>query len=232
MNLQITTKRLLPLLGLGAFLALTPLQAAVITVSLGNTSSGFNPGDAPTGVDIANAQAGQVAPFDQPCGNDSFTPAQGGNCDATWTFTYANILDTINSASISIGIVDTDSASAANPVNLFTVAGFDLTSQLNTVLLNAADGDGIYNVYTLNLTGSSLLAALATSPATVHLILQGPVLTPALFGPDVTEPGNGAGLIYSSLTIDHSAFAPVPEPSTYAMFALGLSGIAALRRRK
>ena len=79
-------------------------HAATITTTLGNDTPGFNDGDTPPLVpDILNAQSGQPAPFDVGIGHELFGP----DFSASWTFNYGALLDPIQSADITIGILDT-----------------------------------------------------------------------------------------------------------------------------
>jgi hypothetical protein len=167
--------------------------------------------------------AGSAFPFDSGIGSDPLA-----DFDASWTFAgYALPPQPIGQASMTLGIVDHDSASPGSQVGAFSVDGFDLTEALNALFESHGGGSGEYNIYTLNLPAGAL-ATLLDGSATFALRLQGPVLTPDLFGGDpVQEPFNGATLIFSSLSIT-----PVPEPGSVAFLTLGaLAMMAVLRRR-
>ena len=150
----------------------------------------------------------------------------GGNFSASWTFNYVPFVEPIASASITIGILDHDSAASGNQVNSFLVGGNDMTSALNTAFESAGGSNGEYNVYTLGLD-SSVFASLDGS-VTVSLALMGPGLQTALIGGAITEtPSNGAHLIYSSLTVN-----PVPIPAAAPLFLSALAALGFIGRRR
>jgi hypothetical protein len=133
-----------------------------------------NDGDIVSIFDVAAAQAGQPAPFDQGYGAD---PIPSSNFSQSWTFGPYGSLANIVSASISFGIVDDDSASPGDQVAAFSVDGNDLTGALNAPMTSGQSGQ--YRVYSLTLPGSTF-AALADGSGTFSLALQGPVQNPNL----------------------------------------------------
>jgi hypothetical protein len=201
------------LLALGA----RPAGANLI-LTLGNPTPGFNDGDIVSVIAVVNAQAGQPAPFDQGYGSD---PIPGANFSQSWTFgPYGPVTDIV-AASISFGIVDDDSGSPGNQLAAFGVDGNNLTSDLNALMTSGQSGQ--YKVYSLTLPGSTF-AALADGSATFSLALQGPVQNPVLSPPPafVTDPSNGANLIFARLAVTTQAPTVVPEPSTLAMGGMGM----------
>jgi len=203
------------LLAAGIMWCMSGAALAEVVATLGNPTPAFNDGDFPGVLQITD-----------PLVSDGSDPI--ANFDTDWTFNYTPPGQPIAAASIMIGIVDHDSASPGTQVSAFSVDGFDLTSELNA-LFEARGGDsGEYNVYSLALP-SGAFSSLEDGSATLALALQGPVLSPSIFGgPPVEENFNGATVVFSSLDI-----APVPEPSTFALLGLGaLATIAIARRRR
>jgi len=195
----------------------TAAQAASISTTLGNASSGLSDGDVPTTLQLSGIQSGQAAPFDTGIGNELFT-----NFSASWTFNYGIPIDPIGGAFIRIGIADHDSAASGDQVSIFSIDGLDLTADLNTAFEGHGGTDGEYNIYTIALSGSSL-AALADGQATLQLTLQGPGLQTALpfLGGGVSETSfNGAHLVFSTLEIT-----AVPLPGAAWLFGSGLLAI-------
>jgi hypothetical protein len=219
------------LLALGG---LQPAAAAIVSSSLGNTTSGFSDGSTLAAFQVGGAQAGQPSPFDAGYGTDGLS---GGNFEQSWTHTYAAIANPIISASITIGIYDHDSAATGSQLSLFDIDGTDLTTGLNSLFETAGDGtDLMYNEYTVSL-GAATFAALADGTALITLNLMGPGLVTPLFplpGPNPPEETstNGANLIFSTLNIEYQdAPSAVPIPATLPLFVSALFAIGAFRRR-
>jgi hypothetical protein len=160
---------------------------------------------------------GQPAPFNMFCGSDTTGP----NCSATWTFNYAVPSFTIYGASLTLGILDIDSAAPGNQVASFTLNGsYDLTSVLNAASegLNGGTGapDKQYDVLTITIPASDF-AALAGGSATFALTLQGQGLAvPTTLNPTGLTRFNGAGLDFSTLDIES------PELSCWMLFLTGM----------
>jgi hypothetical protein len=212
-------------------------RAATITSNLGNTSSGLSDGDLPVLVgppfpDIISVQGGQPAPFDQGYGLE--VAGIGANFSVNWTHSFGAIVDSIVSASLTIGIYDHDSAASGSQLSLFDLDGADLTATLNALFETPGDGEEQeYNVYTVALPGS-VLPSLADGSLLAQLDLDGPGQVRPLFplpGPNPVEEVefNGAHLIFSTLTIETQ---PVPESSTLALMGLGNIGLLFYRRRR
>lgn len=221
------------LLALGGLQAAT---AATITTSIGNTASGLSDGDIPDGFLLGGIQGGQTPPFDQSCGSDLF-----GNCSAAWSFSYGAIADPISSASLTLGIVDHDSAASGSQLSLYTLDGNSLTAALDAQFEAVGDGlDGMYNVYTIDLVG--LFANLTDGSALISLALALPGLQtctlpfacPGETLPFVSETAtNGANLIFSTLTIETQdiTIPPVPIPAAAPLFLSAIAAFGLYRRR-
>lgn len=183
-------------------LALGSLQAAAAatySLTLGNDTPGFADGSVPPLFpQILNAQSGQPAPFNGACGGDL-----SSNCSAGWTFNYAPIVEEILGASLTIGIVDHDSAAPGSQLSLLDLDGSNRTLELDALLESGGGQDGQYNEYTINLD-AALLPSLADGSLAVLFALQGDGLqtcTLAFLCPGQTVPFvsptafNGANLI-------------------------------------
>ena len=223
------------LLALGGFQVAT---AVTITTTLGNTTPGFNDGDTPDVFpDVIDAQTGQDAPFNASCGSD--VAANTGSCSTGWLFSYSAPADPILSASLTLGIVDHDSAAGGSQLGSFTLDTFsDLTARLDTEFEATGGGDGMYNVYTIDLAG--FFADLADGSALISLALQGNGLQTCTLificpgAPVVSETAfNGANLIFSTLTIETQdiTIPPVPLPAAAPLFLSAIAAFGLYRRR-
>lgn len=188
------------------------------TVTLGDQD--FADGATVTSGTFLTAGAGEPAPFDGVfSGSDS-----GENFSANWTFSYAPQAP-VTGGSVTLGIVDHESAATGDQIGSFTLNGIDLTTDLNTLFESHGGASGEYNVYTLTLPNSTF-AALASGTVTFALTLQGPGL--GVFG---NTDFNGAGLDFSTLNVRTGQTPAVPEPSTMGLLLLGLPALLAARRK-
>ncbi len=213
-----------------AMLGLLPVWSAeALTVQLGDQD--LVSGTFHVSGDLTSTAAGDPAFFNSPCGSDSAL-----NCSLSWALpAFSTSGQTITGATLTLGILDHDSAAAGDQVALYTLNGNDLTASLNTQFESFGGVSGKfctgpngpntvfcseYDVYTVTVP-----IAAVSSPATVVLALQGPgigVLGPTAF--------NGAFIDFSRLditTIPNET--NVPEPATVALLAAGLSGFVARR---
>ena len=208
-------------------------QAGIITITIGNGASGLTNGDIITTPTLVGIQAFQATPFDQYYGDESTSFA------GSWLFNYAAIAEIILCATITIGIAEHDSQAAGDQVASYMIDGNNMTTSLNTAFESMGGADAEYNVYSLAF-GAGAFAGLADGTAAAALGLQGPGLVPNLDTGGIDHSAaNGAHLIFSTLTIvyDDSTTppnpnTPVPEPSTLAIFALGMIGLASRRFKK
>lgn len=223
------------LLALGGIQA---AAAATITSTLGNPTPGYSDGASP--LPFALNQTGPAPVFDRSIGNDVFP---GDTFSATWSHGYVAIADPILSASITIGIWDHDSAAEGSQLAQFSVDGFDLTASLDSQFEQPGDGlDGMYNEYTVTL-GAAAFADLSDGLAVMSLALLSPGLTTctlAFLCPDepvvpavIGSAGNGAALIFSTLTIETLEISPpaIPIPAAAPLFATALALFGLYRRR-
>ena len=202
----------------------TAAKADTIDTSIG--SQHFTAGTKVTSAAYAAAVSGQPAPFNAFCGSDT-----SSNCSTSWIFNYAIPSgDTITGATLTLGILDIDSAAAGNQVGSFTLNGSDnLTGLLNTASEGVEGGAGspnsYYEVLSITIPGTDLTALLGGS-ATFALALSGPGL--GVLG---TTTFNGAGLDFSTLDITASAGStppppPVPEPSAATLLVTGIVALS------
>ena len=217
-----------------AFVASAGLvHGSVISTSLGNTSPSFADGSHPTTAPVIAALTGS-APFSAICGSD--TGSNGStNCAASWTFNYAIPSgQTINGATLTLGIWDIDSAATGNQVAAYLLSGGDsLTLLLNTVSEGLHSGTGAtnseYDVLAITIPSTSF-GVLSTGSATLSLTLQAPGL-----GVIGASQSNGAGLVFSTLDIQTSETqpgGPVPEPSFLPLVPMAMGALALYRRRR
>ena len=216
-----------------AFLAASSLvSGAVISTPLGNTTPSFADGSHPSSATVLANLTGP-APFNAFCGSDTGANAST-NCSANWTFNYTIPSGaTIVSATLTLGIWDIDSATAANQsaslqVNSYSLAGVDLTTLLNTAseALNGGTGatNNEYDILTVTIP-TSAFNAMMSGIATASLGLKAPGL--GVLG---NSPSNGAGLLFSRLDI--TAAEPTPEPSFVTLVPVALGAFAFFRRRR
>lgn len=194
--------------------AQTPIDVSIGTAG-GNFTVGTNVSTTAFNNKVGPSGLNQPAPFSVLCGSDI-----AGNCSASWTFNYTVPSgDSITSATLSLGILDIDSAASGDQVATFTLDGSDdLTGLLNAASEGLNGGTGApnnqYYILTITIPGSDL-AALTSGSATFALALQGPGL-----GTLGTTMYNGAGLDFS--TLDMEAMGPTPEPSSWMLFATAM----------
>ena len=202
------------------FCVLGPTNADVIS-TIGTQH--FTVGNTYTTGAFNTAVAGQPAPFNTFCGSDT-----SSNCSASWTFDYTIPGgSTISGATLTLGILDIDSAAAGNQIASFTLDGTDnLTALMNTASEGLNSGAGApnsqYDILTISIPSSDF-TDLASGTATFALTLQGPGL--GVLG---TTTDNGAGLDFSTLDIATVATA-APEPPASMLLLAGLTGLGAMQ---
>lgn len=146
----------------------------------------------------------------------------------SWTFNYAPVVEPLQSATLSFGIFDHDSAASGDQVASFVVDGVNLTAELNAIM-NATGGRVFptippfrseYNVYSINLPNTTFIA-LADGSATVSLNLQNGFAA-------LATTNNSGAVDFSTLTVTS-----VPEASSFAILSFGcmVSSFLRLRRR-
>ena len=216
---------------LTSFLAVSSLvQGAVISTSLGNTTSALVNGAIQSTTSVNTTQSGQPAPFTGNCGSDLTT-----NCSANWTFNYTVLPgQSITGATLLLGIWGIDSAAPGLQVASYALAGGDdLTGLLNTVseALNAGTGanHNEYDILSVSIPNTSL-SLLSGGTAQISLALQGPGL--GVLSPTTNPPFNGAKLVFSTLNIDTTEVTDAPEPSFMTLIPMALGAFALLRRRR
>jgi hypothetical protein len=203
-----------------------PTLAANLVTTLGEqdfTDGSFLAGGVS---DFNAASVGEPAPFDDFQGSDFGTPFS-----ATWTFNFG-ALSNITNAFLKLGLFDHDSQAPGSQVDSFSLDGNDLTSFLNAALESSGGGQTEYNVYEIALP-DWVFADLEDGIGTFTLTLKGPGLQ-GNAGSLETAPSNGAGLDFSTLTINtQDPGAKVPEPSlVLSLLALGAMGTGSTLKKQ
>lgn len=213
------------------FLSLST-HAAIITSSVGNTTSGYADGDIVDVWDLAGIQGGQIAPFDQSYGLDIDLFGPGADPGLlSWDFTSLLLItDPIISATLSIGLIDIDSIATGSQLDQFLIDGIDKTTELNDQFELKASVSDEFNIFTIDL-GPSFFASLADGSFSAGIDIGGKGSVFNLFpfpGGDEDTDFNGINLVFSTLTIETGITPPppnpkpVPEPSTLVFFAFAL----------
>jgi hypothetical protein len=221
------TNKFLPIAAVVACVlcAASPVMADDILASIG-TQGSFVSGQTTTSAAYLSAVAGQPAPFNAFCGAITTT-----DCSTSWTFDYTIPAgDTITGATLTIGLLDLDSAATSDRVADLTINGdddTDLTALLNAAANGLDGGAGSarneYDVLEITIPGADL-TDLSGGSATIALTLQGPGL--GVLG---TTAHDAVGLDFSSLDITATAGSsgggttPTPEAPTWAMLFAGIA---------
>ena len=206
----------------GLILCADPGKGALLTQTLGDQD--FANGDIVGTATFTGANAGDPAPFNQFIGSD----VSGPNFSARWTFnSYGPVVLPIVSASLLIASYEFDTTNTSlGHVASFTMNGIDLAAVLNAAF-NADPNLASSEIrwYTISLP-STTFTQLASGTATFSLTLQNGrgVLGDTTF--------NGAGMDFSTLTLDTEAQTAVPEPSTVFGAIGALAAAVLISRRK
>ena len=122
-----------------------PADADVMTTSLGNVSP-FADGYFPNLLfEVLPAQAGQPVPFDQGYGADPIL-----DFAVNWTFNYPAPTGPITAVSITVGVLDHDSASPGSQLALYDVDGTNVTAALDAAFEGHGGANNEYNEYNFN----------------------------------------------------------------------------------
>lgn len=125
-------------------------QAAAADLLLTLGEQDFTNGSTLTSGGFLTAGSGEPAPF-----NGIFSGADNdSNFSASWTFASYGAQPTILGASLTLGILDHESAASGSQVSSFKLNGFDLTSEINSLFESSGGALSEYNVYTLTLPNS------------------------------------------------------------------------------
>ena len=207
--------------GLMALLALNS-GARANFVQLGTQH--FTDGQLISGDEYTAAVSGQLAPFNDFIGSDL-----SSHFSASYSFAFA--AQPISSATFALGIFDADSAAEGDQVGAFSINGIDLTRLLNAAFNSHGGTQREYNVFTITLP-TNVLVSIATGQANIALTLAGPGLAGIAGDSSLPSSFNGAGLDFSTLTLNPTTNA-VPEPSSLALVTLaGISVCLSMARHR